>query len=361
MNDTQILYISKSDFDWEYYLLKNPDIKKAGHTSLEKCYRHWISYGCYENRWVKSINNGVERQVKLRHGEKFPITPSPSVTPIHQPLVNLNFKIAIMIHVFDVKMMHFFACYVNYLNNSYNDIYFDVYINIVEENNPYVGDLKKYINEQLTTINNPNIHCYYNDNRGGDIGGFLLLSKIIVSSQIDYKYVIFVHSKNKSSWRQELCRCIFDIKFENLDKTPNIGIISAKKWVYPFDPSKQIEEYQRFKFHLIDLCSIYKLSCDHAWEFIAGTMFLVKMDIIRYIVAHDIDRVYSMLNRIDSVDINWVTIVDELRKDAKGTTNDYQYRLKYHHSLLSDYMIEHAYERIVGLICQHMGLKIVGQ
>jgi hypothetical protein len=215
--------------------------------------------------------------------------------------------------------------------------------------------------EQVRTINNPNVHYYFNKNRGGDIGGLLLLSKIIVSSQIDYKYAIFVHSKNKTSWRQELCRCIFDIKFESLEKTPDIGIISAKKWVYPFDPSKQIDEYQRFKFHLIDLCSIYGISCDRAWEFIAGTMFLAKIEIIKYIVDHEVDRVYTMLNRVDSVDINWVTVVDQLRKDARGTTNDYQYRIKYRHSLLSDYMIEHTYERVIGLICQHMGLKIVGQ
>jgi len=360
MNDPKISYILKNDFDWEYYLLKNPDIKQAGHTNLEKCYRHWVSYGCYENRWVKSINSNIERRVQLKHGEKFPII-IPQVTPIHQPLVDLTFKIAIMIHIFDVRMISFFASYINYLNNSYNNIYFDVYINIVIENNPYDGDLKKYVTEQITTINNPNIRCYYSDNRGGDIGGFLLLSKIIVSSHINYKYVIFVHSKNKSSWRQELCRCIFDIKFESLEKTPNIGIISAKKWIYPFDPSKQIDEYKRFKFHLIDLCSIYQLSCDHAWEFIAGTMFLVNINIIKYIVEHEIDRIYLMLNRIDSVDVNWVTVVDELHKDAKGTTNDYQYRLKYHHSLLSDYMIEHTYERIIGLICQQMGLKIIGQ
>lgn len=351
-------YITKNDFDWEYYLLKNPDIKKAGHTSLDKCYRHWISYGCYENRWVKSLGNGVERQVKLKHGEKFPvvITPTPS-----QPLVDLKFKIAIMIHVFNVTMIRFFASYLNYLDHSYNHTNFDIYINIVEQNNPYVGDLRQYVSTQLATINNPNVHCYYNQNCGGDIGGFLLLSKIIVESHIDYQYVIFVHSKNKSAWRQELCRSIFDIKFETLEKTPNLGIISAKKWIYPFDPTKQADEYQRFKFHLIDLCSIYGLSCDQAWSFIAGTMFLAKMEIIKYIVDHEIDRVYSMLNRIDSVDINWVTIVDQLRKDSRGTTNDYQYRIKYHHSLLSDYMIEHTYERIIGLICQHMGLKLLGQ
>jgi len=185
MNDPKLAYIPKIDFDWEYYLLKNPDVKQAGRTSLDKAYRHWTTYGCYENRWVKSLVNGIERQVKLKIGDKFPIIVTQCT---QQPHIDLKFKIAIMIHIFDVTMIKFFASYINYLNNSYLNSNFDVYINIVEENNPFEGDLKQYVTEQLTHINNPNLHCYYNHNRGGDIGGFLILSKIykfcFIESQI---------------------------------------------------------------------------------------------------------------------------------------------------------------------------------
>lgn len=361
MVDPKTLYIPKEDFDWEFYLVRNPDIKKAGISTLDKCYRHWVTYGCYENRWVKSVTNNVEKQVKLKPNEKFNIPLHTNTTFIHKDLIDLKFKIAIMIHVFNVQMMRFFVSYVNYLNNSYLNTNFDIYFNIVEENNPYQGDLKTYVAESLTSINNPNIHCYYNANRGGDIGGFLLLSQIVANSGNEYKYVIFVHSKNKASWRKELCQCIFDIQFEHLDRIKDVGIISAKKWVYNFDPIKQSDEYRRFKFHLIDLCHIYELSTDQPWQFIAGTMFLANMTIIKYIVAHEIDKVYHMLNRVDSVDINWLTVMAELRKDTRSTCNDYQYRLKYGKPLCSDYMIEHAFERIIGLICQQLKLKLIGQ
>lgn len=358
----QSLFIPKNEFDWEYYIQKNPDVKKIG-TNLDKCYRHWITYGCYENRWVKSTKLQKECQVKLKTTDKFIIpviqTYSTVVKP-HAP-IDLKFKIAVMIHIFDVRLLRGFILYLNALNDSYINTNFDIYFNIVEENNPYQGDLKKFVNDQLTLIHNPNIQCHYSLNCGGDIGGFLLLSKMVIKSGIKYKYVIFVHSKNKTNWRIGLCQCIFGIKFENLNKTPDIGIISAKKWINLFDPIKHPEEYRKFKFHLIELCRIYELPSDTPWSFVAGTMFLADIKIIEYIVSHEVDNVYHMLNRIDSVDINWVSILDEKGKDRKGAPNDYFYRLKYGRTLISDYMIEHAFERIIGLICDHLNLKLIGQ
>jgi hypothetical protein len=210
--------------------------------------------------------------------------------------------------------------------------------------------------EQLGLISNPVVKCQYSENRGGDIGGFLLLSKTVIQSGTDYKYVIFIHSKTKAQWRKDLCHCLFDLPFDNLEKFKNMGLISARKWIYTFSQS----EYRRYQYHMIELCTIYGLNCEKEWQFVAGTMFLARIDIIKYIVEHDIDRVYYMLNRVDSVDINWQNIVGELRKDTRGTTNDYQYRLRYRKSLCSDYMIEHTFERIIGLICQHLGYKLVG-
>jgi hypothetical protein len=365
-------YIAKYDFDWDYYLTKNPDLRKAGLNNLDKCYRHWITYGCYENRCVKSIKSGIEQQVKLKPNEKFNQSQQVSSSiqgPAHSSkIVDLKFKIAVMIHVFDVTMMRFFVSYANYLNKQYNRDNFDIYFNIVEENNPYQDQacapgcgLKDYVQEYLSQIDHPKVECRYSANRGGDIGGFLILSKTVINTTIDYKYVIFIHSKNKSNWRKDLCHCIFDINFQNLEKTPDVGMISSNKWIKSFDPVKQPDEYRRFNYHMVDLCQIYGLSIDKPFKFVAGTMFLAKMDIIQFIVSHEIDRVYQMLNRVDSIDINWVTIMDELHKDRLGTYNDYQYRLKFKKSLLSDYMIEHTYERVLGLLCEQRGLKLMGQ
>jgi hypothetical protein len=67
------------------------------------------------------------------------------------------------------------------------------------------------------------------------------------------------------------------------------------------------------------------------------------------------------LNKSNSVDINWLKIVtEELKKDPRGCSNDFQYRLKYGQPLHPDHMIEHTFERILGLICDHMGLQVIG-
>lgn len=344
-------------FDWEYYVQKNPDLQKAGINNLEKSYRHWIRYGCHENRWIKSKLNGIESQIHLNERHNIQSTNVVShIDPIH-----LSYKVAIMIHIFDVTMMRFFVKYIDYLDSRYDYHSFDIYLNVVAENQPYTGDLRSYVQSYISQIKRDNIVCNYSENRGGDIGGFLLLSKAVVKSLINYKYVIFVHSKKKSEWRKELCHCIFDIKFEQLENVTDVGIISAKKWVYVFDPNKQVDEVKKFKYHLIELSSTYELTYDKIWSFIAGTMFLANISIIRYIVSHSVDYVYRSLNRPESVDINWLLVTDQLKKDRKGTTNDYQYRIKYGKSLLSDYMIEHTFERIIGLICNKLQLKIIGQ
>ena len=349
-------YISIENFDFEYYLLNNPDVKTAGIDTLEKCYKHWITYGCYENRLVKSIDTQREQRVKLKPHTRF-ITHKRLQSSVmkceKKPGIILKFKIAIMIHIFNVKLLPFFVSYINYLNKSYASTNFDIYFNIVEEND---SNVREYCDEQLKQI--PNITCYYSENRGGDIGGFLILCRKIIESNVSYKYVIFVHSKTNPQWRKELCHCIFDIPFATLEKNDDIGIISDKKWIRTFDPKSK--EYDYFKYHMVELCTIYELPCNQSWSFVAGTMFLANISIIRYIVGHDIDRVYSKLNRIDTVDINWMMIVGEKGLNTQGTCNDFQYRIRFHKPLLSDYMIEHTFERIIGLICQKLNLKTIG-
>lgn len=366
--------IQKDDFDWEFYIENNSDIKRAGIMGLEAAYRHWTTYGCYENRWVKSLKSGTSVKIKLKQNEKIPVkqpyvyTQSYSVmsnplTPPSPPKpIDLGFKIAVLVHIFDLSMFGFFTNYINHLSQMYVNNNFHIYINVVEENNKYTGDLRQLVVDSIKLINNPNTQYYLNENRGGDIGGFLLLSKIIMNSGIDYKYAIFVHSKTKLNWRKDLCQAIFNLPFEAIAKMPDVGLASCKKWIYTFDPHNQPDEYRRFKYHLIDLCDVYNVSYDNPWQFIAGTMFLIHMDIIKYIVNHNIDDVYLRLNKLESIDINWLTIVtNELKKNPKGTGNDLQYRIKFGKPLHPDYMIEHTYERIIGLICSHLGLKTWGQ
>ena len=52
-------------------------------------------------------------------------------------------------------------------------------------------------------------------------------------------------------------------------------------------------------------------------------------------------------------------MIKAMKLDNRGCGNDLQYRVKFGQSLHVDYMIEHAYERLIGLICHLLNLKIL--
>ena len=362
------LFIPKVEFDWEYYIEQSVDLAKAGVNNLETAYRHWISYGCYENRPVRSFRSGLSHKVQLKPGEKFLAqlgrTLPKQVKPLaqNQPKpIKLDYKVAILLHIYNIDLFPFFVKNLNYLNENYCKENFDIYINIVEDN-PYTGDLRSAVSEYISTIQNPSISFFFNENRGGDIGGFMLLSKYIIGLEIDYKYIIFAHSKAKANWRKELCQTIFNIKFESLPDCKDLGLIGSKEWIHTFDRFKHPDEYRRFKYHLDTLCQNYEVNCDQPWQFVAGTMFLANISIIKYIADHNIDSMYFKLNKPESVDANWLNLmIEEFKKDTRGVGNDLQYRIRYGKSLHPDYMIEHGVERIIGLISHHLNLKVYGQ
>ena len=327
--------LNRYEFDWLYYLESNPDLRSAGITTQEQSYQHWRQHGFRERRKYRKLGGSL---ITTAIPRKKDVT------------------LAIMIHMYDVRQIKFFESYINRIK----DVSYDIYINVVKDGNPYgqLEQLKEYMTKESKSLQN--VKIYYNENRGGDIGGLLLMSKQVIDSKKDYDYVIFVHTKSKLKWRIELCRSIFNVNFNQL--TTNMGIIGTKKWVYRFDPNKT-GEFDRYRYHMIDLFDMYHISQEFRrkeWSFIGGTMFICNYKIIRYIVEHQIDQVYGMLNTVDSIDVNWMYMMSKRNKDLKGTVNDYQYRRRYGRSLISDYMIEHAYERIIGLISNHMGLQMTG-
>lgn len=368
--------IPKNEFDWKYYLDKNPDIKLIA-SDLNHSYQHWITFGSYENRWVRNLKSEKEFQVFLKSSFKLKFK-NKCDTLVGGNIghhvndkqngcskINLSFKIAIMIHIFDVKLLCQFINYLNTLFEKYNYRNFDIYLNIVAEQNPHRGNLQDFVEQELKLLKETetSIRCHYGPNRGGDIGGLLILSKLVIDSSIDYKYAIFVHGKKNHRWRKDLCRCVFNVQFEQLNKFPDLGIIGCRQWIYTFDSNLDQREKGNYQYHLIELSRIYQIdrSTHHRWQFVAGTMFLANIEIIKYIVSHQIEHVYQLLNRVDSVDVNWLMLMISIGQDYKNCVNDYQYRLNYGKSLLSDYMIEHTFERFIGLVCQHLGLKIIGE
>ena len=171
---------------------------------------------------------------------------------------------------------------------------------------------------------------------------------------------MFFHTKSNTKWRQQLCLAISRYPLDKLATRPEIGIVGSKKWAYKFGPNINDQYYRNFVPHLRTLNKYYRLNISDNWKFIAGTMFIINAKIIHYIYQSQLEQVYACLNTLSTTDYNWVDIVEQRGLDRKHHGNDLSYRYQEGEPLLPDFMIEHTYERLLGLICQHLNLIVLG-
>ena len=52
--------MNQNQFDWKYYLHKNPDIEISGIKTQQEAYTHYQLYGQFENRMARNVNNELE-------------------------------------------------------------------------------------------------------------------------------------------------------------------------------------------------------------------------------------------------------------------------------------------------------------
>ena len=258
-----------------------------------------------------------------------------------------------MIYIFNSMLINY---YVNLLNNfSKKYKHYKIYIamhNLTHEKCANFNHLK-------------NVKIYDIPNKGGDIGGFLFLIKKVYEDNPDYlttsnnenindnRYFIFAHTKTNNTWRQDLCSAIFNYDYKRLlQSKKDIGIICKNKWHLTYK-----DEQRRYDPHMSYLKSLYNIPDVKEWKFVGGTIMTLSSKITKYIYENDIDQIYSKLNEDNSEDECWINTIARLNKDRKGCNNDYAYRVKFNRSLHSDNMIEHTYERIIGLICTYLKLS----
>jgi hypothetical protein len=373
INKFNELFISKKDFDHEFYLDNNHDIKDLFKDKTD-AYKHWIIHGCHEDRPVKSYSDKSCRCVKIPDNIKFKIVNgdldniirprnilTPTIIKKHEKK-KLNYNLALMIHAFDIIIFQELIKYINQILAKYDSKNIHIYINIVEEDNKYPGCLKTKVSELIDKIASPYVFYFYTENRGADIGGFIFLSKIILESEYSYKYQIFMHTKTNNNWRRDLCNAITSFNLATLDHQSSLGIAGSKKWIHQFGKTYNKYYYEKFGQHLEYLHSFFDISeSDKTNTFVAGTMFIINNKILEFINKHDIYDIYTNLNKINTVDANWLhVVVNLLHLNPKGCGNDLLYRLKYKDNLVADFMLEHTFERFFGIIAAHLKLNIIG-
>lgn len=208
------------------------------------------------------------------------------------------------------------------------------------------------------------------ENKGMDIGAKFCLVDYLMKNNIEYKYILFLHSKKNIARRKKYFSLIND---KNIEQTmikihdnydgifPNLilnGDWNTKKWYINKSYTEDLLEYLN--------CTIENK------KFIEGNCMILSYRIVKKIFEDNL-FIYELLNKKDSFDLNWFTwyykcsnnsIINNyetyLNKNLYGNDLHHNYKeifgSKSYINIasvntldgykLADGMIEHAFERI---------------
>ena len=186
----------------------------------------------------------------------------------------------------------------------------------IENNNEYIEK------DCLNTFNGNSIVRYV-DNRGVDIGPFLLQMKDLDPKK--HKYFIKLHSKKSLwgryrnvNWREFLVNAlignenIFQNNISKMDNNNKIGMIGSRALILNNDKefyNKNIIEH--LMTHILNLSDYNNDNC----KFIGGTMFMAKSKLFKKYFPNNIcDTLYNTLNFGMISDIKEGTIPHSLER-----------------------------------------------
>jgi hypothetical protein len=170
------------------------------------------------------------------------------------------------------------------------------------------------------------LQVIFSENRGVDIGGFILLMDQVIKQNIKHDYIVKLHTKSQVRWR-DLLTSFLNIRINKL--------LNYHQAVYSFRLG--------FKFnasyadinaranianlsHLSQILTQLNLP-KKDFNYSAGTMFIASSKMTQFF------KEYNMINFFKNLNLN---------KDYKAVNG----------------LIEHAFERFFGYIIDHLNLKV---
>jgi hypothetical protein len=222
----------------------------------------------------------------------------------------------------------------------------------------------------------PNSVILNAENRGMDIGLFLLSLYYIKINKHNHEFIIKIHTKTNDNFRNETLQNIMgsnEIIINNFKKLckDDIGIISGNT-IYKY--SEFEDAFNDNYYHLEKLIKyLYNedINKDNL-EFVAGTMFIAKINIFNILNIVNIDYIYNKLNNSDTLDYYWYSVYYKIDiNDKKKIYDDYYnnkenrfpnniaYCERTNRGGLRDCMIEHAIERLFGYLCKNSNMEII--
>jgi hypothetical protein len=305
-----------------------------------------------------NIDNIIEKFVYIKeHEKKYYNIEHDNIRNIH--------SIAILVQIGNWDVFLKMESYLSNFNNINHNIYFTIINNI----NLYdqISYLKK-IYENCVILS-----C---ENKGMDIGPFLLNLDYIKYKGYNHEYLFKIHTKTFDEFRNNTLNNLIGSHekiIDNIQKISDndIGIISGNI-IYKYNEFKEafLSNYYYIK-KLVKYFYNEDIITDKL-EFCAGTMFIFKNKIFDNLNNTKIEYIYNLLNNNETLDYHWYSIfysidINNKKKifdDYKNNKSErYCNNLNYNNITnkpgLRDAMIEHAFERFIGYMCNKSGLRII--
>lgn len=249
-----------------------------------------------------------------------------SVKPVLKKRLPVNGKVVVVIHLYYQDMWEEFS---TYLKNITLD--FDLYVTL-SKGSATIGQTEWMGSKIKSEFDNANVSIL--DNKGLDIGPFLLSMNKIFESGKDYDYLVKLQSKKSlltageadgRQWRNQLIQPLLgsqDIFEDNINKLSNIaiGMVGSKDWV----TNHVLTNHSTIKYFND------KLGIKKNIQFIGGTIFMVRFDVLK-----------KYLNKDNTKEI-YLELEEGYFTDHKNPTKT------------------HALERIFGYMVGDCGKKIIG-
>jgi lipopolysaccharide biosynthesis protein len=233
-------------------------------------------------------------------------------------------SIAIILHLYYTDLWEEFKVQLLQLDNN-----FDLYVSLTNGNKNIEGDIKSSF---------PNAKIFWFDNKGLDIGPFFHILKYFIENDLNYDYLIKLHSKKSinsvgedkgTSWRIGLVNSligsneIFKKNISLFEDAKNINIGGNPNYFYRDSNLNWLRD-ELYNLRLIG--DLHNSSDFDNMLIVSGTMFMVRYKVYKeFFTISDIDRILSQLT-------------DGYVRDKK---------------------IEHKLERILSYIPQLNGSKIL--
>lgn len=375
-----------ADFNWKEYVRLNPDISEIC-TSEIRSKQHYDKFGVYQDRkYIQTLTDDAANILQMNEYNKFPYLFHKYLLGISSPITEMKYteidNTSVKLNTYHSMVAHL-HCY----NIDKFQQYYSNYMNVIQSHCSIAVVTFCVGNEQNLPVYE-NMVFIRTSNIGMDIGGKFVCVNYLKKYNVDYKHILFLHSKQddamrKAYWEPLLLNMAQIIR--SIQNDDNIGIF-VPPLIFMGDYANII-----YKDHFIDPNNVtckwnmgneyYMKDLDGYCEFQSknflfpeGNCFISNKAIADMLYG-DASK-YNLLNTNVSFDAVWVKSYygGRMLKDVGQNIREIFRFFRSHrsreriypnnlawgagHKGHADNMYEHSYERIVFKVVQKLGYTV---